>query len=370
MNEATWQAILDGARAERARAVVASVVERLAVAPSTAAGLADIAGRALLFARVDRDDDADAQLDIAMNSAELRGPGLFEGLAGVGFVLAQLGCEVDPSVDDGLGAMVASMTHHDLIFGVSGIGVYALERMPATATLLERVIAWIDGHATRATPGRFLFSSPEAVGPATREQFPDGTIDLGVAHGQGGAIAVAGAAAAWGVSGARALYEDLVAYLWSQASSRAPFFRSMVGSSASRSAWCYGDPGLAAALFAAADAAGDDDTKRRALEIARASARRVAVDDVAEPHVCHGAIGLAHVWNRLAQSAADDELAARALAWYDRALGLPLPTGLGLLEGQLGVALALCAAISDREPTWDRALAVSARSPRVLGAER
>jgi len=363
VSPATWQALLDGALAERAGAVVGSIVERMTIAPPTTAGLGDAAGRALLFARVDRDDEAEAQLDVAMSSSELHGPGLFGGLAGVAFVLAQLGCEVDGSVDDGLGAMVESMSRHDLVFGVAGVGVYALERMPATASLLERVIAWLEAHATRATPGRFLFSAPDALGAATREQFPQGAIDLGVAHGQGGVIAVAGAAAAWGVAGARALYEDLVAYVWSQASDRAPFFRSMVGSSAGRAAWCYGDPGVAAALFAAANAAGDHDTRRRALDVARAAARRVALDDVAEAHFCHGAIGLAHVWNRLAQAAADDELAAAARAWYDRALRLPVPGELGLLEGQLGVALALCSATSDREPTWDRALAVSLSRP-------
>jgi len=366
VSAATWRTVLDGARAARAHAVVDEIVERLVVAPPTAPGLVDAAGRALLFARLDREEAAEGQLEFALASSELDGPGLFTGLAGVAFALARLGGEVDEAVDDALGVALRPTDHHDLVFGVSGVGVYALARMPGSASLLGRVVAWLNERAMRATSGRYLFSAPDALGPIARERSPQGAIDLGVAHGQLGAIAVAAGAAAWDVPDARELYEDIVAYMWSQASERGPAFRTIVGSSATRAAWCYGDPGVAAVLFAAADAVGDDETKLRALQLARAAARRVAVDEVAEANLCHGAVGLAHLFNRLAQAAGDDELAAAARAWYDRALALPLPVGLDLLEGQLGIALALAAAISDDPPDWDRALAVSLAQDRLV----
>jgi hypothetical protein len=316
-----------------------------------------------LFAQLGRDDVVDAHLDLALAGSVLHGPSLLYGLAGVAFTLAQLGGEVSDGVDDGLAEALAPDLHHDLLAGVSGIGVYACERMPATAALLGRVIDWLNEHTTRASPGRYLFSAPDRIGPSVRARFPNGTIDLGVAHGQGAAISLAGAATAWGVPGARALYEDLVAYQWSQASDRAPFFKTMVGAPATGRGWCYGDVGLATALFAAAAAVGDDDSKTRALELGRAAAARVVLADVPDVHLCHGVVGIAHIFNRLAQAARDDELAAAARACYERALAMPLPAALDVLQGQLGIALTLCAAIEHEEPAWDRAFAMSVRRP-------
>jgi hypothetical protein len=171
--------------------------------------------------------------------------------------------------------------------------------------------------------------------------------------------------AAHGVPGARSLYADLVAYLWSQARDGAARFAAIAGEQRpTRSAWCYGDPGVAASLYAAAAAVGDEDTRVRALELARLSTRRpVKATQATEPSFCHGAIGLAHIYNRLAQAAGDDELAAAARSWYDRALAMPMPEGLDLLEGQLGIALALQAATTNVEPGWDRALVISLRVP-------
>jgi hypothetical protein len=246
------------------------------------------------------------------------------------------------------------------MFGISGVGCYALEGMPTTSPLLVAVTEWVQEHAIRAPTGRYLFSGPEVLSRSMRAQYPAGAINLGVAHGQGATIAVAAGAAVFGVSGARELYEDLTAYLWHHArdDDDGPAFGEVVGSTASRMAWCYGDAGLAVVLHAAATAVGDEDTRRHALALGHRSARRESPLVVSEANLCHGAVGLGHIFNRLAQATGDDELGHAAFAWYERALSLPMPEQLDLLEGQLGIALALSAAVTPEPPMWDQVLAI------------
>jgi hypothetical protein len=357
-----WRALLDGALAERARTLTNQIADDLAKVPPGAPGLSDAAGRVLLFDYLDRGDDADAQLERVMAQRELRGPWLFDGLSGLAFVLAQLGADVDDGIDSALAARLRPDDHYDLISGVAGVGAYALERMPVARLLLESVIRWLDDHARTAPTGRYLFSAANDLGSWMRERYPDGVIDLGMAHGQGGAIVVAAGAATWGVSGALQLYEDLVAHLWSQQLSVWPFFGAAVGRTSGRAAWCYGAPGLAAALCCAAAAVGDDSGRRRALALASHTARDLRLLEVVESHLCHGAAGLAHMFNRLSQAAEGEDcraLAETSTALYERALALPRLERDDLLEGQLGLALALSAALSSQEPVWDRALGVS-----------
>ena len=355
----SWRPVLDGDQARHARARVDDIAHRLAN-PAEHAGLHDAAGRALLFGYLGDDTASDVQLDAALGRIEELGPGLISGIAGVAFALAHLGHEVDESVDEGLAAAV-DHAHHDIVRGSVGIGVYALEQ--ESAPLLARVIERLDAQAAPARAGRALFTPVQWLG-TMRKMYPEGATDLGVAHGQAAAIAVAAAAAARGVPRARELHDDLAAFLWSTAMHDGDTRFAAVAETATscRSAWCYGDPGTAAALFAAATAIADPAAQARAIELARLAASRAPEATLAtESGLCHGAFGLAHLYNRLAQASGDRELAAAARGWYERGLAMPLPDALDLLEGQLGVALALLAAITAEEPGWDRALAITVR---------
>lgn len=364
----SWRPVLEGELARRARGLVDEIAPRLA-GRCDEPSLSGAAGRALLFELLDDSDAVDAQLDAALEVVDELPPTLFAGIAGVAFVLAQLGHDVDESVDEGLAASLRPERHFDLVSGAVGLGVYALENAPASTPLLVRVIGLLEAKATRAPVGRHVKSAPEYMGAALRALQPGGAIDLGVAHGQAGAIAIAGAAAALDVAGARTLYEDLVAYLWTQAlpDGDARFPAIAGAGEATRSAWCYGDPGIAAAIFAGASAARDDANRERALELARFSTRRALVATQADiAQLCHGAHGLGHIYNRLAQASGDRELAAAARTWFERALALPLPERLDLFEGQLGIALTLHAATTSDEPVWDRAFAVTVRDSDTI----
>ncbi|HUS66351.1 MAG TPA: lanthionine synthetase LanC family protein, partial [Kofleriaceae bacterium] len=130
--------------------------------------------------------------------------------------------------------------------------------------------------------------------------------------------------------------------------------------------WCAGDLSRAIALTRAGLAAGDDAWLHRARELARRTA--LASPAELDPRLahdatfCHGAVGRAHLLNRLAQATGDDVLGAAALEWYRRALDLcdAADTGeRGLVAGSAGVALALLAAVSPVAPDWDRVFLVS-----------
>jgi lantibiotic modifying enzyme len=150
-----------------------------------------------------------------------------------------------------------------------------------------------------------------------------------------------------------------------------------------RTAWCYGDPGIALALLAAGRAAGEPAWEREALALGHAIARRPPeICHVEDAGLCHGAAGLGHVLNRLYQATGDPELLAAARAWFERAftywepgrgiggfLAYTPPEGdfdrlvwnedPGFLTGSAGIALTLLAATSDVEPAWDRLLLLS-----------
>jgi hypothetical protein len=80
---------------------------------------------------------------------------------------------------------------------------------------------------------------------------------------------------------------------------------------------------------------------------------------VIDSTLCHGAAGIGHIYNRMYQATGHEELQARALDWLRLALANDPPAGIGFLDGQCGLALALLAASSDVWPSWDRLLFAS-----------
>jgi hypothetical protein len=150
-----------------------------------------------------------------------------------------------------------------------------------------------------------------------------------------------------------------------------------------RLAWCYGDLGIAATVAVAAQGARRTDWRGTAHEIARAAARRPpAASGVIDASLCHGAAGVAHLFNRLYQESGDPELGEAARRWLHRALAFRRPgrgiggfrtweaqadgsgswyDDAGFLAGAAGTGLALLAAVSPVEPAWDRALLLSLR---------
>jgi hypothetical protein len=282
---------------------------------------------------------------------------------------------------------------YDLVSGLVGLGVYALERVPAPAAIgcLEGVVDRLAEIATRRAGGITWLTPRDLLPDWQRKQSPRGYYNLGLAHGVPGVIVVLGAACAAGIRPrkARKLLDGAVAWLLRQkrtGDSGSRFsswsgFRSKRESC--RAAWCYGDPGVAAALLNAARSVGEPEWERKALKIARGVARSVGEAGVVDAGLCHGAAGLGHLFNRMYQATGDEDLGEAARFWFERTLEMRQPgRGIGgframaarengtrywedeegILTGASGIALALLAATTSVEPEWDRMLLLSTRS--------
>jgi len=335
---------------------------------------------------------------------------LYGGFAGLGWVVAHLrgglldfGAEdPDEEIDRALLDYLDSnrqQVDYDLIGGLVGLGVYALERLPleAGAQLLQRVIDRLGESAKSRPEGVAWFTPQELLPPHQRQECPEGHFNLGVAHGTPGVASLLGLALAAGVGGgkARNLLREAVHWTLSQALGgadgrvRFPYYIATgVKPVPSRSAWCYGDPGIAAALYCAARGAGEPEWERRALEIALGVAGLpMSEAGVQDAGLCHGAAGLGHLYNRMFQASGEPRLAEAARAWYEKTMDMRRPgegaagyltwgpmrldgppvwvTDPGLLSGAAGIALALLAAATPVEPLWDRIL-LSAIPPRIV----
>jgi lantibiotic modifying enzyme len=415
--EGVWQPLLDGVWKERALEAVGAIADRLCALPaldSGPAGRASLAegypGLAVLFgylaqARPGQGHEATAgrflgEAITAASQAPLQAS-LYTGLASVGWAAEHLRQQfphlvaeaITEEVDEALREQLDSPRwsgDYDLILGLVGLGVYALERLPARAGagVLERVIEHLAETAECRPEGATWWTNPAWLPPETRERLPRGYYNLGLAHGVPGVIALLGAACAAGVgvATARPLLEEAVRWLLAQQGPDGAGFGGWLEPEGprpgpTRLAWCYGDPGVAAALLLAARCVGEPAWEREALAVAlRSMARPPDQTGVRDAGLCHGAAGLGHLFNRLYQATGEPRLAEAARFWFRQTLELRHPDrGIagfaaltkeregeerwvdepGLLTGVAGIALALLAACTPVEPAWDRVLLVS-----------
>jgi hypothetical protein len=277
---------------------------------------------------------------------------------------------------------------YDLVAGLVGCGAYCLERLPRPQAKanLERIVDALLRTAQPKGDGIAWHTKPEWLPPFQLEQAPRGMYNLGLAHGTPGVIAFLAAVRSAGVDDARIASAIENASRWvlaqelpsNEVARVPPWVVPGAAPKASRCAWCYGDPGVAVALLRAARATGDAGLAAKAVALAVDSAQRPFRDTgVMDAGICHGASGLAHIYNRMYQASGDERLREAAGSWYERTLDLrcrgrgvagfgayrphssrpdPWVTDPGLLTGAAGIALALLAAVSTVEPEWDRPL--------------
>ena len=406
MERRQWRPLLDGEDGERAwdaiRAVAAGLretVERVTVAsdPSLNDGTAGIAlFYAYLAAETGEEEWSDCAIRLIEQAIDAVAdrpltPWLHGGFAGVGWVLKHAEPllfeegEEDDAISEWLAAALDGPVRKgefDLISGLTGYGVYALEALPRPAArrVLERVIERLAETGETAEGGFTWFTPPDMVPEWQVGRIPNGYYNLGVAHGVPGVISMLASCAAAGVLRDRTMLDGAVAWLLRQKGGADDwtfphFLAPGVEVTPSRVAWCYGDPGLAAALFTAGRKAGRPEWEAVALAMARRCAKRTA--GLIDASLCHGSAGLAHLYNRLHQASGDEVMSETARSYYRHALDLrregegiggylswaeeqvwaPNP---GFLVGAAGTALALLAAVTAREPEWDRTLAISA----------
>jgi lantibiotic modifying enzyme len=275
----------------------------------------------------------------------------------------------------------------DLIGGNAGFCVYLLERLgrPAARRALQLAAQQLLDQAEDVDEGCAWFTPPALLVPEALATSPNGLYNVGVAHGAPGVIGVlARLSAVPGLTAVRPLIERATQWVLARQGSPGRYPATIPledrRSHPTRSAWCYGDPGVSVALLQGAIAIGDDATARRCLASARAASQmETALAGVVDAGLCHGATGLGHLYNRLYQSTRDEQFLDAARRWFSHALRLrrargemagwvswmPGPDGKSrwvpdgtLLTGVAGIGLALLAAALGPEPRWDRPLLV------------
>jgi lantibiotic modifying enzyme len=408
----SWQPLLTGDSARRAVDAARRIaVELEAQYPPTAgpcrpqsggpSGLALLHGYLATTGAEERElaeERAGLRLDhIITESGERRLPASFwSGFTGIAWtnlhleelLVGEARADLNEEVDSMLREIVRLTPwrwQYDLIAGLVGIGCYALDHpnRNLAADLLASIVERLVESSIERDGGITWWTPPTLLGVRAAARYPQGYFDLGLAHGIPGIVALLGRACASGLVGGDALRLLEGAIHWLLANRRSddggPVFGRYAGDLRefpARSAWCYGDPGVAIALLTAAQAVGEAKWEREALAIAfRACARPMDETGVVDACFCHGTSGLGHLYNRMYQATGEERFARAAADWFQQTLrrwdrhGNEPATWLEtaedwwqqaeLLEGGTGAGLALLAAASSVEPGWDRPLLAS-----------
>ena len=348
-------------------------------------------------------------------------PGAFGGLAGLAFAAWYLSrggiryqrllATVEQSLIKKLKPMVADLNTQrngvrvhsfDVISGLSGVALYLLCRrnVPENdAALLEVTRSLVE--LSREENGLPRWHSPANLLGADDpmlKQFPNGNLNCGLAHGIPGPLGALALAYRAGVSceGIEEAINRFALWLlehrcddqwginWPTAVGLLPpgnpagRIAAPNGSAPgpSHAAWCYGSPGIARTLYIAGLALGKHEYCNIAVSAIEAVLRRpVPARRIDSPTFCHGVAGLLTIVLRFLNDTGSPVLEASAVTLFKQLLDLYEPASLlgfrsmeleqkrvdqpGLLDGAPGVALALLAAATDVEPTWDRLFLLS-----------
>ncbi|GHE97510.1 hypothetical protein GCM10018772_22180 [Streptomyces fumanus] len=387
--------------------------------PFRAASLAEgHAGIALLFAELAARDGtprhrATAHAHLTAATAHLASSpdqGLYHGAAAVAFAAATarrttddyavLLSRLDRRVSAALGRTLAaeeermrsgrpgtSARSYDVVSGATGLGRYLLLRgephralLTRTLSCLVRMTEPVTAHGRRV-PGWWV---PHGTDGPFSHVFPRGHFDVGLAHGVPGPLALLALAHRAGVRvpGQDTAITGIADWLLRRRTPAAPWppvigFDQHTSRTTrpppGRTAWCYGTPGVARALYLAGRALDRPDWCTAAL---RALTEALAAPgELVDSALCHGWAGVLHVTWLMAHDSGNPQLAG-SLPWLaEKVLNdydADAPFGYryrspgqqaaidraGFLQGAAGIALALDAYARNLPPTtrWDAAL--------------
>ena len=272
---------------------------------------------------------------------------------------------------------------YDLISGLTGLGVYHLVRHgPAPSGMTAAVLGYLVALAEPlCRHGESLPGWWSGTGPAGTPDpaWPGGHLNLGMAHGIAGILALLSGAMRAGiqVDGHAEAVSELCATFdrYRQGSSGSPWWPAMISLSEyssgtaspgrqARPSWCYGTPGHARAQQLAGLALGDRERMRLAERALVGCARdRQVTGLLADASLCHGWAGLVQALWRAAGDALDPGPLHAALrearqGMEDQLTRMGPPASAGLLEGTSGIQLAqndLPHAVGE-PPAWDACL--------------
>ncbi|MEN8224879.1 MAG: lanthionine synthetase C family protein [Bacteroidota bacterium] len=400
-----WEVFLSEKCSERAEAKVHEIAEALVGMEvqngglmSGAAGLAcfyayyaDWTGD-LLFDRLVAE-----VLDQALNppAGLFPGPKFSDGLAGIAWIIDHLKSkglltydisgifdQLDPVLYDFMMKEIAD-GRYDYLHGALGIALYFLRDTENRkySSYLEELVKELHAHAQADADGSIRWHSVLDADSGLK-----GT-NLSLSHGMASIIIVLSRIRDAGIAQERceSLIEGGLKFMqkqrlakdkhisifpsWALENEKEPHY--------SRLAWCYGDLGIGMAYLRAGQLQSNSGHAMEGMDILIKSSGRKDLQEnkVHDAGICHGAAGLALIYNFLYQRserkvfmeaglhwldvllnmAVHEDGIAGYKAWYHPEYGGWTATG-GLLEGASGIGLVLLSFLSDTEPSWGRSL--------------
>ncbi|HEU4552031.1 MAG TPA: lanthionine synthetase C family protein [Chitinophaga sp.] len=306
-----------------------------------------------------------------------------------GFIEKEEGADAFAETDKLLHAYIdeeLSGRHYDFLHEGLGAVLYFLEREPDANVnaYLEKVVT----HLAQA-------AMPMITGISWKDGFvwkhqPGNHFNLGLAHGMPAILAVLALLYERGIclQRTRALIEGGVEWLLSTRNTAAApgisCYPGMVtadntpiGSANSRLGWCYGDPGIAVTLWNIGVRLQNDQYKQEACRILTQvlQYRNAANGSINDAGLCHGSMGLVHIYNRI-YAGSGEQVMREGMAywlqqtldfrtWKDGAAGFKSHTMSGkensynVLEGIAGIGLGLMAVLNPQAAAWDRCMLLS-----------
>lgn len=268
----------------------------------------------------------------------------------------------------------------DYLHGAPGMALYFLERgnIPYSIKSLNEVFMGIERNSVKLNEGL-----------AWKDYFNDEmpTYNLGLSHGSPSLVVILSRIMQFhpDISGLENLLNGSVEWILSRKSENGtkwlfPTTYPWKISPDSRLAWCYGDLGIAIAIFQAGMVMKNMAWVDEAIEIALYTTQKRGLTEsgVWDACLCHGTAGIAHIYNRFYQHTGNSSFKFAAIHWYKQTIlqykssvglktrqwneakeNLGWITNYGLLEGIAGIGLALISSVCEVEPKWDRCLLLS-----------
>lgn len=232
------------------------------------------------------------------------------------------------------------------INGLAGLGNYSICRHQPNFILSELIAtAIIDGVKVRS----------------------DRTLDnLGLAHGIPGIITfLSDYLTISGNSIVTPYIIDLVSIVISNRINKTTSFYSYTceQKNTSRLGWCYGDLSIAISMIHAGSALKEENIMKHGIELIEHSANRdVSSSGVSDASLCHGSLGLAHIFQHCYVKTGcirANEAAVYWLVYFIEKQSCNLNkyfSSIGFLEGLTGAALAALSSLCDEDPLWEHVL--------------
>ena len=405
-----WEPILGEELAPKARTVLQAIERKVTMQLDANEHLGlyhGMAGQLLFLAEYGTASErleahVEKLISLVADRPDLNG-GLFNGLSGIGLALVLLDKRLrilDGEFLDALAEFVRrfakqdiSQSNYDLLHGYLGECYFLLESGAAgglNKDLYRSAIANLQAISVEDGSGLGW------VNPIDKERFYPGSVykadlveccNLGMAHGSPGIILVlVEMMSLLADNELETLVGSALEFLFQRESEEDSiahgfYYRGYSGKAGQKNrgpllAWCYSDLGISMAYFKLWEITKDEMFFRRASRLARLSAdRRDENTRVLCSGICHGAAGVAHMFNKIYQITKEERYKTAANYWFgvlfdkfllnanpDRLIevvnrrydGFEYHSDNGIIEGLSGVGLALHSALSDTPPLWDK----------------